>query len=184
MILQLNIRPIEILMFAYLAQCRCDPASTITYFSHLYDIVATMKNHSVNPHDALEMLIVEERSRHRFTFAEYRKATEFLGFGKENTLGVDLDDDVPDDFIIRAWKDAVKRSWRDPEGVELRVNLNEAFKIVADMKQSPQLRKAWEQESLAVMSPDKAYSTLDVPSETDEDMLVTIFNMRVSSQYH
>lgn len=139
-----------------------------------------MKNLGVNPPDPLQMLVVEERSRHRFTFSDYNKALEILGFGKDNTLGVELEDDVPTSFIIQAWKDAVKRSWHDPEGAQLRTDLNEAFKIVADQRQNPELRKAWEQGKVSLMTPDAAYSTLEVPHDTDEDMLVTIFNMRVS----
>ena len=167
-------------MYAYLAQCRCDPASTITYFTQLLAIVETMKNLGVDPPDQLQMLVVEERSRHRFTFDDYNKAVSFLGFGKDNTLGVELEDDVPSDFIIQAWKDAVKRSWRDPDGAQLRTDLNQAFKIVADFRQNPQLRIAWEQGKASLMTPDAAYSTLEVPHDTDEDMLVAIFNMRVS----
>ncbi|KAI0686832.1 cysteine proteinase [Cytidiella melzeri] len=172
----------ELLIFAYLAQCRCDPASTITYFTHFYAIVDTMKNLGISLHDSLEMLVAEERSRHRFTFADYNRAVSLLGFGKDNILHVELEDDVPTKFIIQAWKDAVKRSWHEVDGVQLRTDLNDAFKIVADMRQSSKLRKAWEQEKVSIISPDAAYSTLDVPHETDEEMLVTIFNMRVEDQ--
>ncbi|KAI0095055.1 hypothetical protein BDY19DRAFT_916041 [Irpex rosettiformis] len=172
----------EILTFAYLAQCRCDPASTVTYYTHLLDIVETMKNLGVNPPDQLQMLAVEERSRQRFTFADYNKAVSILGFGKDNTLGVELEDDVPTEFIIQAWKEAVKHSWHDPEGAQLRTGLNDAFKIVADMRQNPKLREAWEQGKVSLMTPDAAYSTLEIPHDTDEDMLVTIFNMRVEDQ--
>lgn len=140
-----------------------------------------MKNLGASVLDALELLIVEEHSRHRFTFEDYKKAIWMLGFGKDNTLRVELEDDVETKFIISAWKEAVKRSWSDSQqGGQLRADLNNAFKIVGDMRQSSKLRKTWEQERVSLMSPDTAYLTLEVPRDVDETMLITIYNMRVS----
>lgn len=140
-----------------------------------------MKNLGINMPEALEMLIVEERSRHRFTFDDYNQAVRMLGFGKDNTLGVDLEDDVENKFVISAWKEAIKRSWSDSHrGGQLRSDLNDAFRIIGDMRQSAKLRKTWEQERVSSMSPDTAYSTLEVPRDIDETMLITIYNMRVS----
>ena len=38
---------------------------------------------------------------------------------------------------------------------------------------------AWKYEKGVGMSPDAAYSTLDVPAETDDGMLLTIYSLRV-----
>lgn len=168
-------------MFAYLAQCRCDPGRTPTYFSALYQIVDTMKERGVSPPEQLEMLIAEERSRHRFTLDDLNQATALLGFGKDNILAVELDEEVDDDFIIHAWKNAQKRAWRETsdKASQLRSDLNDAFKIIAEWKCSSALRQAWELHKGPTMSEESAYRTLEVPKEVDETMLITVFNLRV-----
>ncbi|KAI1792016.1 hypothetical protein LXA43DRAFT_862099, partial [Ganoderma leucocontextum] len=50
----------EHLAFAYLAQCRCDPANTMVYFTHLVAIVNTMMNLHVSVPDQLQSFIVRE----------------------------------------------------------------------------------------------------------------------------
>ncbi|THG97453.1 hypothetical protein EW026_g4549 [Hermanssonia centrifuga] len=171
-------------MFAYLAQCRCDPANTILYFSQFYNIVDTMKERGASPPEILELLVAEERSRSRFTDADLHKSLELLGFGKGNILDIELDDDVSDNFVIQAWKDAQKRAWQEPsdKAATLRSDLNDALKIVADFKDSPTLLRAWERGKAPVMTEDTAYSTLEVPKEVDETMLLTIFNLRIEDQ--
>ncbi len=172
-------------MFAYLAQCRCDPANTILYFSQFYNIVDTMKERGASPPEILELLVAEERSRSRFTDADLHKSLELLGFGKGNILDIELDDDVSDNFVIQAWKDAQKRAWQEPsdKAATLRSDLNDALKIVADFKDSPTLLRAWERGKAPVMTEDTAYSTLEVPKEVDETMLLTIFNLRVRNSH-
>lgn len=169
-------------MFAYLAQCRCDPANTPLYFTHFFNIVETMKERGTSPPEQLELLIGEERSRHRFTLDDLDKAMYILGFGKDNIVGVDLDEDVDDQFIIDAWKNALRRAWREPpdKASQLRSDLIDAFKIVAEWKCSPKLRQAWDKDKGPVMTEDAAYNTLGVPKEVDETMLITVFNLRAS----
>lgn len=41
------------------------------------------------------------------------------------------------------------------------------------------LDNAWDKEKGSVMSPESAYSTLEVPMEVDEEMLITIYSLRV-----
>ena len=151
------------------------------YFTQFYNIVDTMKERGISPPEVLEMLIGEERSRHRFTLEDLEKAISILGFGKDNILGVDLDEDIDDQFVIDAWKNAVKRAWREPsdKASQLRNDLNDAFKIVAEWRCSPKLRQAWERDKGPVMTEEAAYSTLDVPKDVDETMLITVFNLRV-----
>ena len=181
-----NLTLTDLLMFAYLAQCRCDPANTPHYFTQFYKIVETMKDRGCSPPEQLELLIGEERSRHRFTTDDLEKAQSLLGFGKDGIVGVELDEDVDDQFIIDAWKNALKRAWREPsdKAGQLRSDLNEAFKIIAEWKCSAKLRDAWDRDRGPVMTEEVAYSTLDVPKEVDETMLITIFNLRVNSPDH
>ena len=41
------------------------------------------------------------------------------------------------------------------------------------------LDNTWDKEKGSAMSPESAYSTLEVPKEVDESMLITIYSMRV-----
>ena len=86
-----------------------------------------------------------ERSRGRFTLENVDAAARTLGFGIDNALGVDYDDEIPDDIVENAWRDGVKRSWRDLEyGSELQRLTNDAFSILAETRGSIRLRKTWE----------------------------------------
>lgn len=119
----------ELLTFAYLAQCRCDPAHTVLYFTYLTNIVGAMEA-SGESSAQLQELLASERSRDRFTAEDARNAATALGFGMDADLGVELDDDVEDDFIENAWREAVKKSWKDAEnGSNLQREANDAFRI-------------------------------------------------------
>lgn len=165
-------------MFAYLAQCRCDPAHTTEYFTLFYKIVQSMPN---IPQD-LQLLVVEERSRMRYTQEDLQKALECLGFGPNGNLRLDYDDEVPDDFVADAWRDRIRRAWREPkDGSELQREANDAFRIVAESRGSASLRKLWEDGRGRTMNPDRAYSTLEIPTEVDDAMLLTVYMMRVGN---
>ena len=81
--------------------------------------------------------------------------------------------------IVSAWKDSLRRSWRDPNGAAKRRDLNDAFKIVAESLHSREMVRLWDEENTRGLSPEKAYSILEVPMDVDEEMLITIYNMRV-----
>lgn len=169
----------DLLIFAYYAQCRCDPGGTINYFTHLSMIVQKLQNHGNCPTSLLEVLATE-RSRDRFTSDDLARAVAILGFGAEGPLRVDYDDEIPENFIENAWKDCLKRSWRDPEhGPEMLRDANEALRILAEAKGSENLRKVWEAGKERVMNPGKAYDTLEVPKDVDDAMLITVFTMRI-----
>lgn len=122
-----------------------------------------------------------ERSRDRFTIHDLEKAANDLGFGPNGTLGVEYDEaDVEESFIENAWKECVKKSWRDPDhGSELLRTANEALRILAEARGSEALKKIWENGKDRVMNPERAYDTLEVPKDVDDMMLITVFNMRV-----
>lgn len=134
----------------------------------------------VAPPDDLQTIIAEERSRGRFTAVDTVGAATALGFGKDSELRVELDSDVDDQFILDAWKNGLKRAWREPGGgSSRRKELNDAFKVIADARGSPRLRKAWKEERGSGMSPDTAYATLEVPRDVDETMILAIYGLRV-----
>jgi ubiquitin carboxyl-terminal hydrolase 25/28 len=121
-----------------------------------------------------------EQSRERFTSEDIATAATTLGFGIGNVLDVEYGEDVEDHFVENAWKEGVKRSWRDLEhGSETYRLVNEAFRILAESRGSIELRKIFENGKNKYMTPDRAYDTLEVPKDVDDFMLITVYNMRV-----
>lgn len=170
----------ELLGFAYHSQCRCDPGGTAKYFSALVNIVEVLQNCTACP-ASLQELVATERSRDRFTLNEVIKAAAALGFGPSGVLKVEYEAEVEDNFIELAWRACVKQSWKDPDhGGEILREANEALRILAESRGSKALRDIWENEKGRLMSPDKAYDTLEVPKDVPDDMLITVFTMRVS----
>jgi len=128
----------------------------------------------------LQDLMAMEQSRDRFTLQDIETAATTLGFGVDNLLKVDYDRDVPDDFVESAWKDCIKRSWRDPvHGSETHRLANEAFRILAESRGSITLRRVWESSKNIIMNPDRAYETIEIPKDMDDGMVITVYNMRV-----
>lgn len=149
------------------------------YFTHLTNIVKQLEEYGSCPAQ-LQELVVMEQSRERFTLEDISTAATTLGFGPDNVLCVDYDGEIPDEFVENAWKDCVKRSWRDPEhGSETHRLSNEAFRVLAESRGSVKLRKAWEAGKNKYMNPDRAYDTLEIPKDVDDYMLITVYNMRV-----
>ncbi|KAJ7459049.1 hypothetical protein B0H11DRAFT_2060211 [Mycena galericulata] len=167
----------ELLTFAYLAQCRCDPDHTIDYFSSLRTLSRALESSGSDPF-MLVQLIASEGSRGRFAHEDIEAAAATLGFGAEGYLKVEYGTDVSDEFVEHAWKDRRKRDYEN--GDTLQNKADEALKILAAARGSHALRKAWENRD--IMDPDLAYRTLEVPKTTDEEMLITVFNMRLEEQ--
>lgn len=169
----------DLLGFSYLAQCRCDPAGTSQYFTYLTTIVKQLQEYGSCPPQLQELLAMEQ-SRERFTSEDIATAATTLGFGIGNVLDVEYGEDVEDQFVENAWKEGVKRSWRDPEhGSESYRLVNEAFRILAESRGSIELRKIFENGKNKYMTPDRAYDTLEVPKDVDDFMLITVYNMRL-----
>ena len=167
----------DLLAFAYLAQCRCDPAGTPRYFTYFADILKQLQEYGSCP-TSLQELMAMEQSRDRFTLEDVDTATTTLGFGAEGVLSVDYDEEIPEDFVENAWKESVKRAWRDPNNSDAHRLINEAFRILAETRSSIRLRKSWE-AGKKYMNPDRAYNTLEIPKDVDDYMLITVYNMRV-----
>ncbi|KAG6831963.1 hypothetical protein H0H87_003298 [Tephrocybe sp. NHM501043] len=170
----------ELLAFAYYAQVRCDPARTVDYFTSFANIVSVMQDLPGCP-QSLPEILATERSRDRFTLTDIQSAAWALGFGDNNDLSVEYSEtDVPEEFLESAWKDCIKRSWRESErGAEMMRTANDAFRILAEARGSESLRRVWESAKSKVMTPEKAYDTLEVPKDVDDFMLITVYNMRM-----
>nr|VWO95567.1 DNA repair protein rad18 [Ganoderma boninense] len=201
--------PVERLAFAYLAQCRCDPANTIVYFTHLVAIADRMAESdsdsggsasaSMRDIDKLRSFIQNEKTqRGRFTLAEHAAYARILGFGRdadsEGGLGVELDDAVEDAFIAQAWRRARQRTWLAADQAEKRTQLDDALRLVAELRGSVALVEIWRQESGGGsgggMAPEMAYQLLGVPgpaeaeaeTETNETMLLEAYAMRIEDR--
>ncbi len=152
----------------------------MVYFMHLVTIVNVMLSLHVSVADQLQSFIVQEKERYRFTIDEHTKYARMLGFGRDNDLGVELDEDVDEEFIARAWRSARQRAWMvTGDASQKRAQLNDALKVVAEHRGSVALMKVWSEEKGSGMSPETAYQTLDVPRDVDETMLLTVYSMRV-----
>jgi len=89
----------------------------------------------------LRNLVATERCRDRFTLEDVSVAVAALGFGVDNVLHVEYEEDTPDDFVENAWKECVKRSWRDRQrDAETHRIANESFRILAEFRGSVRLR--------------------------------------------
>jgi len=122
--------------------------------------------------------------RDRFTREDIDNAAAILGFGVTGDLGVELEDDVEDEFIENAWKEVVKKSWKDAEyGNDLQRKANDALRVIAEAKGRYNLRQIWQTKKNRMMSPDGAYKLLEVPGNVDDNMLITVFSIRVCEKF-
>lgn len=146
--------------------------------------------------DSLQIMYTSERSKNRWTPHEFDEACSELRFGMDNDLKLDIEDVEPD-FVGKAYTDAVARtygtahtmnaaSWINTTSVDAvnerkRKSLRDALRIVAEGLGDAQLYELWKRSGqYGFMDPNKAYLTLDVPAETTDEMLMTVYQMRVS----
>ncbi|KAF9489022.1 cysteine proteinase [Pleurotus eryngii] len=173
----------ELLAFAYLAQCRCDPKGTMSYFSHFSNMIKIMEENRLCPQD-LQDLFMLERSRKRFAEDEVTEAARILGFGHDGPLKVEFDNEIDAEFIENAWKDCIRQSWHDPGGSQLQRDATEALRILAEYLGNRALHRIWEEKKDKLMDPSKAYDILEIPSGVDDTMLITVYTLRLDEQPH
>jgi len=153
------------------------------YFGHLTAIVQALESNG-EPSPLLQNLLISENMRDRFTSEDIDKAAAILGFGVTGDLGVELEDDVEDEFIENAWKEVVKKSWKDEEhGNDLQRKANDALRVIAEAKGRYNLRQKWQTKKNSMMSPYRAYELLEVPGNVDDNMLITVFSIRVCEEF-
>jgi len=112
------------------------------YFTALVHIVQTMQVMGEDTPTDLQTLVLEERARDRFTRDDFLKAVSTLGFGHDGPLRVEFDESVEEEFIVSAWRDGIKRSWKDEtNGSAIRRELNDALRVVADVRGSVEMHQ-------------------------------------------
>ncbi|EED77376.1 predicted protein [Postia placenta Mad-698-R] len=117
------------LVFAYFAQCRCDPVNTPRYFTALCQIAQALGDIGAAAPE-LQQIIIKE-SCHRYAPEKITDAIEVLGLSRERGP----DTDVDDQSILEAWWSA-------------RCRLDDALRILADRRGSMLLWKAWVEQSM------------------------------------
>ncbi|KAJ7665439.1 hypothetical protein DFH06DRAFT_1187350 [Mycena polygramma] len=169
----------ELLTFAYLAQCRCDPSRTVEYFSTIRSLAQVLEFLGEDC-TMIVQLLESEQERGRFSYDDITHSAATLGFGTDGPLRVEYGTDVPDEFVENAWKECIKRSWYDHEGgTKIQTEANKALKIIADSRGSRTLQRVWEHGKRGIMSPERAFDTLEVSKEVDDELLITVFTMRL-----
>ena len=170
---------VELLTFAYLAQCHCDPAGTVDYFAALEHIVQAMQVMNEDTPADLQTLVLEERMR--FMQDDFLKAVSRLDFGPNHPLGVDFDESVEEEFIINVWRDGVRRSWdNETNGSVTGREPNNVLRVIADVSGGEEMHRVWECERGSIMTVGTAYSTLGVSRNVDESMIITVPDIQVS----
>jgi ubiquitin carboxyl-terminal hydrolase 25/28 len=163
-----------------MAQCRCDPAHTILYFTHFFAVIVAIQSLGGIPPQELQTIVFEERTRGRFTEDDLQNAATVLGFGKDGALRLELEDDLEDNFLAGAWQAAIKSAWRDPTNcTQLQRDANEAFRMIAQSRGSKGLVKLWSGSSKNQMDPTRAYAVLEVSADVDDEFVLTVFMLRV-----
>jgi ubiquitin carboxyl-terminal hydrolase 25 len=150
-------------------------------------------------------LIILERSKDRWIPSQYEEALRVLQFGPGSPLLINIfEADVP--FFENAYKTLLRQTWRPPgsgygygvgEGLdgiswnvdlkmrmgpdERRQLLKESVRIVAEGTGREEFYAVYKRicEPWAGMDPEKAYTTLAVPNDVTDDMLLTVHGLRV-----
>lgn len=138
-----------------------------------------------------------ERSKERWVPGEFEEALNILQLGEDSPLLVDIYDTDPG-FLENTYKQQLLETWkptivisndwnedvkRGMEPNERRQQLKEAVRIAAEGTGRDDLYQVFKKisEPWSSMDPDRAYTALSVPKETSDDMLLTVFSLRVSS---
>lgn len=110
-------------------------------------------------------------------------AADSLGFGENRQLKVEWSSDIDDDYLMSAWKDAMRRAWDDPPtSKQRRAELTAAALVLAEQRESRTIIQQLRTYSLD-MDPEQAYRVLEVPKDVEEGMLLMVYQLRVCQKF-
>jgi ubiquitin carboxyl-terminal hydrolase 25/28 len=153
-------------------------------------------------------LIILERSKDRWIPSQYEEALRVLQFGPDSPLLINIFE-ADAQFFENAYKTLLRQTWRPPgsgygygvgEGLdgiswnvdlkmrmgpdERRQLLKESVRIAAEGTGREEFYAVYKRicEPWAGMDPEKAYTTLAVPNDVTDDMLLTVHGLRVRTR--
>lgn len=180
--------------FAYRRQTHCDPQNTPTYFYLLKGISEWAAQVRHSSAESLQILVSQEESRGRWSSDDLTRAAIVLGYMSEDEIAIGSGISLPSNFresLRDAWLVRVKEVNAELSDNRLtrqfaedrKRELKEAFRILAEYSGSPEMVSEFQQTMRmygnGMVDVQDAYNALEVPKELDEDMVVTIYNMRV-----
>jgi ubiquitin carboxyl-terminal hydrolase 25/28 len=144
----------------------------------------------------LRELFIIERSKGRWVPSEYDEALNVLQLDEGSPLLLDIYE-ADAGFLESAYKQQLLETWkptivvsndwsedvkRGMEPNERRQQLREAVRIAAEGTGREELFQVFKKisEAWSTMDPDRAYAALSVPKDTTDDMLLTVFSLRVN----
>ncbi|KAG8893932.1 ubiquitin-specific protease ubp2, partial [Tulasnella sp. 403] len=175
----------------------CNPAETFKYYTALNTIFQWASSVGDSSQEVLGNLIATELSRGRWTAEALREAVNILGLGTllDDSGAMNVGDDFDAARIKECWLQKLKEtnaafnSQPDLDRDMLnrkKQDLKEAFRIVSEATGRADAVAAYEESvklfGNGMMDVAAAYSTLEVPADLDEEMVVTIYGMRVDDQ--
>lgn len=186
-------------------QARCDITHLPIHLEELINladhILPQLRRDDTLVSEDVRELIVMERSKDRWTPKEYEEAISLLQLGPDSPLLVTIFE-ADAGFLERAYKELLNQTYRPPESApstwsddvkmkmeptERRQQLKDALRIAAEGTGKEEFYQVWKKinEPWSSMDPEKAYTTLGVPNDTTDEMLLTVYSLRVcpSTQY-
>lgn len=182
---------------------KCHPVETVQYFTFLSTIRQWAHDNLDPSYDSLTFLYTAEQSKGRWTSEDLRNYTAALNLLDENgkvrneLTGVSIRDawraknrevnealkalDAPDGGVVQQGAYTLYPRTKDDLDQE-RNRLKEAYRVVAESTGDVEIMKIFEDTMKMYRGMDvaEAYHTMDAPETVDEDMLVMLYNIRVS----
>lgn len=134
----------------------------------------------------LVSIIQMESSKGYWSKREWFRSQELLSFGETGDLGIPWDDDVDNEFLMRAFLEACRQSDKrfehasEADRAAARRDLKEALRILCQSTGKVDTVKYCDHQlRLQTADPREAYAKLGAIPSVDDDTMIAIFLMRV-----
>jgi ubiquitin carboxyl-terminal hydrolase 25 len=190
---------LETVEYAYKHQVKCNPSDTVSYFTFLNSIRQWAHEIGHPSYDSLQITFSSEQSKGLWTSDDLRIHAETLGLLDQNGH---IPGDLTGDQIREAWRSKVKLVNDQLKALNIPVTtgtyvhspkkedlerearaLKEAYRVVAESTGDEAVIRTYKDTMKLYSGMDvvEAYNTMDAPETVDDDMLVTLYNIRVST---